>query len=1028
MLSRNRMRLLGLLVAAMLGLVLVAPTQATEYTWTPTAGGTYNWDDALSNWGGGFPNAVDDTATLAIGLAGAQTIDLNQAITIGTLNIGDTGGAYATLLESGTAGSLIFGVTSGAAAINKAAAGSTVTDEISAGIMLNSNLSITNAAAAGDLTISGNIDESGGAKTLTKLGAGTLILSGTNSYTGLTTVSAGTLKVGNARALGSTVAATTVSAGATLDLNGVILEAESITINGTGVGAAGALVNNSATAASMAGILTLGSAATIGGTGNITIAQPLFGTTALTKVGGNTLILSATSVRTGAVTINGGAIRMDASDALGLVTINVNSGGSLLINHTIPLANAGNRFIKINDGGTLQAMQTVGILTKITVGSTPDTSVTFKADAGATLTLTQGAGGSRLTGGVAGAKLNIEGPGIVDIGDGANTRATDIIGDWILKSGEFRIRDDTELGNVANDVYFQGGTLRIGAAINPLGASRVLDFTHASGGAIDTTGGTLTLSTPGQLVGSNVLNKIGTNSLTVTAANTGFSGPATISGGGVLEIQDPAALGTSKITAATGGRFNIRYNLDGALPPLTSAMQIDVTGGEIRGLVNEVGALPIAVNPIGAAINVLSTGILNSARPTDNAYDGIAYFTNVTLAEGASLRMDQVDPATAAKLFLPGNASVQNISDTSKVFVTDVTGTGGTPSMLTLSGTKNLTFAGTLTNVDLDVTNTATTALGNMTNVGLGSKFNLNGRSINLHAGTLRVGGPSLFTSGLPLPQVADYYFDIGPGTFNVSGGAMHVYLGADGNPATSLTAAHTINMTGGEIRGLVNEVDALPLTINTIGAAINVLGNGTLTMARNSNLTYDGFVYYPNVTVADGVYLNLDHNDSALATNLSLAGNASIAALTSNKVFVKDVTGTGGSPSVLTVTGAQTVNLVGTLTNVDLSVTNTGTTALQNMTNVGLGSKFNLNGRSINIQAGSTVQAGGPCLYTGGLPSTTKADYYFDIGPGTFNVYGGALNVYLGADGNTATGLTTAHTVNLYDGGTIRAFINDAT
>ena len=69
--SRNARSLLGPLVAAMLGLVLVTSAQATPYTWTPTAEGTYNWDDSSSNWTSGFPNAVDDIATLAIDLAGA---------------------------------------------------------------------------------------------------------------------------------------------------------------------------------------------------------------------------------------------------------------------------------------------------------------------------------------------------------------------------------------------------------------------------------------------------------------------------------------------------------------------------------------------------------------------------------------------------------------------------------------------------------------------------------------------------------------------------------------------------------------------------------------------------------------------------------------------------------------------------------------------------------------------------------------------------------------------------------------------
>ena len=188
MFSRNTMNWLGPLAAVTLGLALVAPAHATTYTWTPTAAGTYNWDDASSNWTSGFPNAVDDTATLAIDLAGAQTIDLNQAISIGTLNIGDTGSDYyATTIQNGTAGSLTFDVATGSAVISKATAGNTATDIISATITLNDNINITNDATAGGLTISGNIGEGSAGKALTKLGAGTVSLSVTTpTFGGLT--------------------------------------------------------------------------------------------------------------------------------------------------------------------------------------------------------------------------------------------------------------------------------------------------------------------------------------------------------------------------------------------------------------------------------------------------------------------------------------------------------------------------------------------------------------------------------------------------------------------------------------------------------------------------------------------------------------------------------------------------------------------------------------------------------------------------------------------------------------------------
>jgi autotransporter-associated beta strand protein len=72
-------------------------------------------------------------------------------------------------------------------------------------VILATNSSI---GGTGDITINGAVLESGGVRTLTKVGAGKLTLSGNNTYTGLTTVSTGTLS-GNGNYGGSvTIAAT----------------------------------------------------------------------------------------------------------------------------------------------------------------------------------------------------------------------------------------------------------------------------------------------------------------------------------------------------------------------------------------------------------------------------------------------------------------------------------------------------------------------------------------------------------------------------------------------------------------------------------------------------------------------------------------------------------------------------------------------------------------------------------------------------------------------------------------------------
>ncbi|HSI08455.1 MAG: hypothetical protein ACAH89_02255, partial [Rariglobus sp.] len=51
-------------------------------TWVPTAAGTYDWN-TNGSWSAAFPNATDAAANINIDIAGDQTINLNQSVTVG---------------------------------------------------------------------------------------------------------------------------------------------------------------------------------------------------------------------------------------------------------------------------------------------------------------------------------------------------------------------------------------------------------------------------------------------------------------------------------------------------------------------------------------------------------------------------------------------------------------------------------------------------------------------------------------------------------------------------------------------------------------------------------------------------------------------------------------------------------------------------------------------------------------------------------------------------------------------------------
>jgi fibronectin-binding autotransporter adhesin len=174
-----------------------------------------------------------------------------------------------------------------------------------------------------------------------KQGTGTWSLTGSNSYSGATQVQAGVLNIRSASALGNTTGATTVTAGAALQLqNDITVTGEALTLNGSGVSSDGALRNVSGNN-TYAGTITLGSDSRInsdsglltlntgtitgsgfnllvGGAGNTTISS-IVGTGAggLTKDGAGTLALQAANTYAGTASINGGTLALQHASALG---------------------------------------------------------------------------------------------------------------------------------------------------------------------------------------------------------------------------------------------------------------------------------------------------------------------------------------------------------------------------------------------------------------------------------------------------------------------------------------------------------------------------------------------------------------------------------------------------------------------------------------------------------------------------------------------------------------------------------------
>ncbi len=213
----------------------------------------------------GASNVIADTVNVIINaIAGATaTFDLDgNSDTFASLTFGGTTGtATSTSNLSTGAGTLTLGGNLTYDATNHPL-GSTLSGKIDLGASRTFAIGDSTNAAT-DLSVSANISGSG--FTLTKTGTGTLALSGNNTYSGGTTVSAGVIAANSATALGTGV--TTIDNTGTVAIPTAVKINSNFTVNsggtltGTGTAALGGIVNGPG--GTLAGTLTFASGSSL---------------------------------------------------------------------------------------------------------------------------------------------------------------------------------------------------------------------------------------------------------------------------------------------------------------------------------------------------------------------------------------------------------------------------------------------------------------------------------------------------------------------------------------------------------------------------------------------------------------------------------------------------------------------------------------------------------------------------------------------------------------------------------------------
>jgi autotransporter-associated beta strand protein len=354
------------------------------------------------------PGAGDIATFVATTALAAQTVNLNAnqsalGLATSTANLFLTtirGGGTNRVLNLGASGINHVG---GGLTIGSVTAGQQVEISLQGPQTWTSSTSGTNAAgilvlngvsigAGGDQSLSlagtntgarinGIISNGTGVLGITKSEAGTWTLAGANTYTGLTNITGGSLRIENNLALGSTVAGTTIGSGFALQMaNNITVSGEALTLVGNGIATnTGALrnisgnntwagpisISSAATSrvASDAGFLlisgnvtlstTVGDQFVLQGAGNGEVSGVISGASRVTKgtMGGGTWTLSGANTYTGKTVITNGTVVVSS--------INSVSGGTATSSVGAPTTIA-NGTIDLGGGTTTGSLRYTG--------------------------------------------------------------------------------------------------------------------------------------------------------------------------------------------------------------------------------------------------------------------------------------------------------------------------------------------------------------------------------------------------------------------------------------------------------------------------------------------------------------------------------------------------------------------------------------------------------------------------------------------------------------------------------------------
>lgn len=550
-------------------------------TWTTTSG---TWDNTGTNlnWAEGDQKFYDGDDAVFGDIAGNATITLTGNIAASSVTVQNTANSYtfaggsltgaANLIKQNTGALIITNSNSNSGSVTISGGIVDVGNGGTAGNLGSGAISIAAGAElvvnrSNAITLSNVISGNG---QVTKRAAGRLTVNGNNAanavHWNFTGTNNGDISFANANALGGGGSTITVAENAS----------GSAFINGTG--------NTSPVA------ISLGSGAAFtwnGATGNSnTITGVLSGSGALTKVSGETLILSGANSYTGNITVSAGTLQIGGSGVLG----DGSYAGNIAITGVFAMNSSSNQTISgtISGAGRLDKANS-GMLTL----SGPNTYT----------------GGTELTGGV----LAVDSLSRL----GTRTASLDNTGYLALKQGATLRYTGTSNESTSRRLYMDNGA----ATIEVVNAATTLtwddDSNMLKNGNLTKAGdGTLVLADP--LTGGTQTITVNGGTLHLTGVNT--NGGAIAIQAGQLRVSNAGRLGGGAI--ANNGQLQFSY---GGATSVVVGQAISGTGSIVK---TGAGALSLTGS-------VTSTGPIQALEGTLRLQQELS--APVTIAEGATL-------------------------------------------------------------------------------------------------------------------------------------------------------------------------------------------------------------------------------------------------------------------------------------------------------------------------------------------------------------------------------------------------------